>query len=471
MTSGFYGEHANGFIGNRGVFDFFSCNPFFVHVNNSSVGEDIQVADEFIRFFNVFMLCQYWFKFIAYCGHIDFGGNAEPSVYKSHNVLSFGYIKTLSLARCATKAINLLNGLAVQPSIHHTRNASAKSDAGIETPQIPLGLEDALIRLRLFLCHNFSVYGGPVGKLRLGRFLGCGSFNPLARRLFEIETSLVVDEKSNPEETFMSNSALNLIDVDPASLFTPLKPMKMGTLKDQDVSHWLVSEKLDGVRALWDGEFLYSQNGNLFYPPQWFTDGLPNKQDLAGHILDGELWIARGCFDQVRSIARKKSRKGWQPVLFRVFDVSCGDRFDARFSSRYARYQYMCAQAVCPWLQAVEQTAVRTLREFKSFRELITYAGGEGVVVRTHNGLYTPGKRVSDVLKDVHSETCEVRVVTTVVNGLLCQTDAGERFTLSNGLPTLSVFDDGCSVTISHAGFTRNGVPRNAKFKGVRDYE
>ena len=45
-----------------------------------------------------------------------------------------------------------------------------------------------------------------------------------------------------------------------------------------------MSEKLDGVRAFWDGKDFYSRNGNRFHAPAYFKEGLPN------HALDGELW-------------------------------------------------------------------------------------------------------------------------------------------------------------------------------------
>ena len=67
-----------------------------------------------------------------------------------------------------------------------------------------------------------------------------------------------------------------------------------------DPKGWLMSEKLDGVRCYWSGEKMYSRNGNLFYPPKWFTDGLP--KDMA---LDGELFTKRSDFQNTISIVKK----------------------------------------------------------------------------------------------------------------------------------------------------------------------
>ncbi len=67
---------------------------------------------------------------------------------------------------------------------------------------------------------------------------------------------------------------------------------------DLNVTGWYMSEKLDGVRAFWDGEKLISRGGNIFNAPAFFTDGFPE------HKLDGELWSKRGDFDNISSIVR-----------------------------------------------------------------------------------------------------------------------------------------------------------------------
>ncbi len=52
-----------------------------------------------------------------------------------------------------------------------------------------------------------------------------------------------------------------------------------------DPAGWWLSEKLDGVRAYWDGQQFWSRLGNLYHAPGWFVAGLPNVP------LDGELWL------------------------------------------------------------------------------------------------------------------------------------------------------------------------------------
>ena len=58
-----------------------------------------------------------------------------------------------------------------------------------------------------------------------------------------------------------------------------------------DPKGWFISEKLDGVRCYWNGSAMYSRNGNIFYPPDWFKKFLPSDM-----CLDGELWTGRADF-------------------------------------------------------------------------------------------------------------------------------------------------------------------------------
>ena len=68
-----------------------------------------------------------------------------------------------------------------------------------------------------------------------------------------------------------------------------------------DVSQYLVSEKLDGVRAIWDGETLRFRSGKQINAPHWFVDGLPTTParrrtvDRARHIRTALRHRSQGC--------------------------------------------------------------------------------------------------------------------------------------------------------------------------------
>ena len=71
----------------------------------------------------------------------------------------------------------------------------------------------------------------------------------------------------------------------------PLPLLLAGVEQGQaDVALYLVSEKIDGVRAFWDGLVLRTRSGNIINAPRWFTENFPQR------ALDGELWVGRGLF-------------------------------------------------------------------------------------------------------------------------------------------------------------------------------
>ena len=59
-----------------------------------------------------------------------------------------------------------------------------------------------------------------------------------------------------------------------------------------DLSRYRMSEKYDGIRALWTGEQLITRSGHRISAPEWFTANWPATP------LDGELWIDRGKFER-----------------------------------------------------------------------------------------------------------------------------------------------------------------------------
>src|SRR3954452_19564330 len=96
-----------------------------------------------------------------------------------------------------------------------------------------------------------------------------------------------------------------------------------------DLSGWWMSEKLDGVRAYWDGKQFLSRQGNLFHAPDWFVEALPQTP------LDGELWIGRKKFQRTVSVVRRQDKSDlWKEVRFVVFDApQINDPFERRLQA------------------------------------------------------------------------------------------------------------------------------------------
>ena len=77
--------------------------------------------------------------------------------------------------------------------------------------------------------------------------------------------------------------------------------LKLSEYKGQNVGGWLASEKLDGVRAYWDGRNLLSRNGKILAAPGGWSTHFPPFS------LDGELYTARGEFEKIQSIVMDKT--------------------------------------------------------------------------------------------------------------------------------------------------------------------
>ena len=88
-----------------------------------------------------------------------------------------------------------------------------------------------------------------------------------------------------------------------------------------DLSGWWMSEKLDGVRAFWNGKQFLSRQGNVYHAPDWFIAGLPETP------LDGELWLDRKKFQRTVSIVRRQDKSElWKEIRFLVFDAPSAGR-------------------------------------------------------------------------------------------------------------------------------------------------
>jgi len=137
-----------------------------------------------------------------------------------------------------------------------------------------------------------------------------------------------------------------------------MKPMLAKCYDAQDIKGWLMSEKLDGVRAIWTGSELISRNGNKFFAPLWFTEELP-----AGVMLDGELFIGRNQFQRCVSIVRKQKPvdSEWEQLRFFVFDAPGQE---GGFEERLA----FCSRTLFrnPVAEVVEHTSCRDLAHLNS---------------------------------------------------------------------------------------------------------
>jgi DNA ligase-1 len=243
----------------------------------------------------------------------------------------------------------------------------------------------------------------------------------------------------------------------------------------QDPSGFLVSEKLDGVRAFWDGQTLRFRSGRAIAVPSWFTAALPST------ALDGELWLGRGRFDELSGIVRRVApvNADWHRVQYMIFDLP---QATEPFSERAQRIQTVVAQAKQPWLQVVPQQRVADAHGLQTLLKATAQAGGEGLVLHRANALWSPGR--SDVLLKLKPQLDEdARVVGHLpgkgrhagrLGALLLEMPDGQRFALGTGFTDAQRIAPpavGEVVTYRYRDRTPKGLPRFASFLRVRALE
>jgi DNA ligase-1 len=151
-----------------------------------------------------------------------------------------------------------------------------------------------------------------------------------------------------------------------------------------DVSGWWVSEKFDGIRAIWTGTRLLTRHGKELKAPAWFTAGLPDMR------LDGELWMGRGTFDALVSTIQRKGGN-WAGVKFMVFDLADVGTFEEREDALQA--------ATLPvHIERVTHRQLTSNADLDATEAAVVAAGGEGCVIRRQGSKYRPGRK-GDTIK------------------------------------------------------------------------
>lgn len=244
-----------------------------------------------------------------------------------------------------------------------------------------------------------------------------------------------------------------------------------------DVTQYLVSEKYDGVRAIWDGKALRFRSGRTVAAPEWFVAKLPPE------ALDGELWLARGRFDELSGIVRKAvpDDAEWQRVSYMIFEIPQTDgAATLPFSERAKQIKAIVARTNFPALKVVDQRPVKDRAALKRELDLVVKAGGEGLMLHLADAPYVTGR--SDVLLKLKPLLDTEAVVVAHLPGkgkhtgkmgaLLVQTQAGIRFKLGTGFSDAvraSPPAIGTQVTYTYRDITLAGKPRFASFLRVRE--
>lgn len=249
-----------------------------------------------------------------------------------------------------------------------------------------------------------------------------------------------------------------------------IDPMLLKSYANQDLNGWVMSEKFDGVRGIWDGSKLYSRQGYAFNPP---SDFLQNFPDFA---LDGELFSRRDDFENISSIV-KASDYRWNELKLLVFDVpnAEGDLFQRLQKLKDFLQNHPKANKS---IAIIDQIKIRDRSQVIDFLHKVESMGGEGLVLRDPNSSYEHGRSNNILkLKSIYDDECTVVKIfagkgkyNNMMGALGCKNELG-FFKIGTGFSDKIRSNPpaiGTVITYKYRGLTKNGKPRFASFYRIR---
>ena len=182
--------------------------------------------------------------------------------------------------------------------------------------------------------------------------------------------------------------------------------------RTEPITNWFLSEKLDGMRCLWDGGItagmkvkdvpwanvakdpigrdltstgLWSRYGKTIQCPAGFTDGWP-----AGLCLDGELYAGRGNFQSLVSATKKLVPLGyeWEKVGYHVIDAPPYHAVFANGSIKETNYVKVFNQIIYDLKMPSHPFTNPTFEN--TYNWLLTWFDGKNLTAKVHSQIRLP---------------------------------------------------------------------------------
>jgi len=238
---------------------------------------------------------------------------------------------------------------------------------------------------------------------------------------------------------------------------------------------YYMSEKYDGIRAVWNGVDLRSRTNKIIHAPQWFLDQLPKE-----YALDGELYLDNGKFENTTSIVSKKVPidNEWKKIKYMVFDIpSVKKPFEER------KKVLTTLKSKTEFIKVVQHILVKNQEQFDTYYTNIISQGGEGVMLIDPKSHYEQ-KRSKYLLKVKPTHDDEATITNMIEgkgkdigklgalvvkkNDIIFKIGTGFNNKLRTQYWKNKNKMKGKLVTFTHKGTTSKGVPRHPVFFRIR---
>ncbi len=238
---------------------------------------------------------------------------------------------------------------------------------------------------------------------------------------------------------------------------------------DIELAGWWMSEKLDGVRAYWDGTQFISRLGNVFHAPAWFIADLPKTP------LDGEIWGGRKTFQKtVGVVKRQDGPPEWKALRYLVFDAP---KHGGVFEERLDHLREVVGQDKLQYARMHPHETCRDVAHLKEELARVEALGGEGLMLRKPKSKYEQGRSYT-LLKVKTFHDAEARVIEHVagmgkhkgrLGALLVELEDGTRFNVGTGFSDKERENPpkvGTIITFRFQELSDGGVPRFPSYVG-----
>nr|WP_071627122.1 DNA ligase [Poseidonibacter lekithochrous] len=255
------------------------------------------------------------------------------------------------------------------------------------------------------------------------------------------------------------------------SLALDIQKPKVYNKNEHNIQNWLMSEKLDGIRAYWNGKELLTKNGNKIYIPKELIKNYPIFH------LDGELWTKRNDFENIQSIVLDKTpTKKWEEITYNIFEVP---NQKGNFNQRIT--------ALKDWIKTNKNTNIRVINQIKcknkkhlnTYLKILLDKKAEGIIIKNPDISYFTGRN-KNILKVKKFKDMEGKVIAINYNinntfkSLKIQLSNNIIFNLGGGFSNKEKINHpkiGDIVTFKYYGLTKYKKPKFASFLRIRKEE
>ncbi|RDU65958.1 DNA ligase [Helicobacter didelphidarum] len=289
-------------------------------------------------------------------------------------------------------------------------------------------------------------------------------------------------------------------------------------LVDEHIEEYVISEKLDGVRAIWDGKNLQTRSGKIIHAPSCFLESFPSFK------LDGELWSKYNDFENISSITRtqKSTCELWDSIRYYIFDVP-PINFNSKLCihedsqknmkevilpkectilGRLEKLQEYLDKKVSSRIVIINQETLKSKKVLFEKLDSVVESGGEGLIIRKNKSMYQNGRNNDNLkLKKMQDSECKIidytqgkgklngkvgafvceqtkaslqqeNIQSLVMQNLDTKSQTMETITFKIGSGLKNAIREnppkiGSIITYKYQGLTKNGIPRFPVFLRV----